>query len=224
MNYPITDSVLRRHYQQHLSAGGAELAGVSLTDDAQGGGPYGRDDHRGAIENRGAGVGSGHTTDHDSSSKSGSLGFLKILIPLLILGLLGWFAMKFMGKDAAVDTDGGSTATETTAAVNDASAVGDQLTGFFSDTTESLNGISDVDSANAAVPTLTSLGENLDGIGGSIDGVPEAARGPLTKIISDGSGSLGPIADKLYAIPGVEGIIKPVLGPMMEKLQALGGG
>jgi len=219
MNYPITDSVLRRHYQQHLSAGGTELAGVTLTDNVHGG----SGDHRGAADNRNSAVGSGHAANSDSGSKSGSSGFLKILIPLIILGLLGWLAMKFMNKDAAVDSDGMSTTTEASATVGDASAVGDQLSGFFKDTTASLNGITDVDSANAAVPTLTSLGENLDGIGGSIDSVPEAARGPLTKIVTDGSGSLGPIADKLYAIPGVEDIIKPLLGPIMEKLQGLAG-
>lgn len=235
MAYPITDSVLRRHYEQHLSTGGAELGGVALTNEdgyrtssATGGGSaaYSAANDHSSASRSGNSQTDRHTADQPtrqttdgrpSNASSGPMGFLKVIIPLLIVGLLGWFAMKFMGnKEAAVDT-------ATQSEVSDVSAVGDQLSGFFTDATDSLNGVTDADSATAAVPTLTSLGDKLGGISESVAGVSEDARGPLTDIVTEGTGGLSSIIEKLYAIPGVEGILKPVLGPIMEKLGGMAG-
>ena len=55
------------------------------------------------------------------------------------------------------------------------------------------------------------------------DKVPEAARGPLQGVVSEGLGSLQPIVDKAMALPGVGGILEPVLKPMMETLGGLKG-
>ena len=140
MSYPITDSVLRRHYEQHLSVGGAELARVSL-DEATGAaysstsgsqtaardaGTYSaaNDNQSHAVAGTDSRMSANNET-HTAGKSSGPLGFLKILIPLVIVGLLGWFAMKFMGKDAAVEN-----ATQGEVTTGDVSAVGDQSVSY----------------------------------------------------------------------------------------------
>lgn len=97
MNYPITDSVLRRHYQQHLSAGGAELEGVTLDDNAG---------YDSTTSSTNSAVGQARTPANESmsaatsaasdatDSASGSMGFLKILLPVVIVALLAWFLLK----------------------------------------------------------------------------------------------------------------------------------
>jgi len=94
MAYPITDSVLRRHYEQHLAAGGAELAGVSL--DAAG--SYASSATSAGASAAGQASGSyAYDAPADTKSSSGAMGFLKILIPVIVVALLAWLAMNFMG-------------------------------------------------------------------------------------------------------------------------------
>jgi len=108
-------------------------------------------------------------------------------------------------------------------AIPDAGEVGNQLTGLFSSATETLGGITDADSATAALPALGELGENVDSVSGLFGQVPDAARAPLAKSAAEGMGKLQPIVDKVMDMPGVGSIVSPVLGPIMEKMQEFGG-
>lgn len=259
MAYPITDSVQRRHYDQHLSSGGEPQADVSMNeaDYTMALGAAGSDYAAVNQQNSVSGVGTqaSHTTHTtadasvasstthtantayseadggtvDGSPHKGGSGFLKVLIPLIGLLLLGWLGLKMLGGKTE-ETDAAATATDTAAAASTAAAdgvsadaIGGEVTGFFSDATESLNGISDAESANAALPKLKELGGNLDGIKGNLDKVPEAARGPVAGIIGKGMESFSPIVEKVLALPGVGDVLKPVLEPMLETLKGMAG-
>ena len=121
----------------------------------------------------------------------------------------------------AAVTEAASTATDSMA-VADPAEVGNQLSGLFSTATETLGGISDLDSAKAALPALGELGENVDSVSGMLSALPDAARGPLNTVAAEGFGKLKPMVDKVIALPGVGDIISPVLSPIMEKMQELG--
>jgi len=99
-----------------------------------------------------------------------------------------------------------------------------QITGLFSSAKETLGGITDVDSATAAVPALTDMGGKLDGITSMVDKLPDAAKGPVSSMVEKGMGELTPMLDKVMAIPGVGGVLGSVIEPMKEKLTALAGG
>lgn len=67
------------------------------------------------------------------------------------------------------------------------------------------------------------MGDKVAGLGGMMDKIPEAARGPLNGIVSSGLEALGPILEKVRAIPEVGAIIDPIITPIMETLQGLAG-
>jgi len=99
--------------------------------------------------------------------------------------------------------------------------VGDEIGGIFSGATDTVSGITDVASAEAAVPALNDISDKVDGLSGMMDQVPEAARGPLSGILENNMGTLTGLLDKANEIPGVSGVIGPITGPLMEKLQNL---
>lgn len=123
--------------------------------------------------------------------------------------------------DAAADT--ASDAAASVADALDPSAVGEEVTGLFSSATDTLSGITDVESAQAAIPAFGELGTKLDSVTGMIGNLPEAARGPIGTTAAEGMGKLQPLVDKVLELPGVGAILAPVIGPIMEKMQELGG-
>jgi len=165
--------------------------------------------------------------DTARDAASGGSSMMKKLIPIIGLALLGFLGLKFFGgsaEDAA--TSAGDAAKDATAAVAgaaDVDGLSSDLTGMFDTAKTSLEGITDEASATAALPALEEMKSKVDGLGGLIDKVPEAARGPLSGIISTGIGTLTPIIEKLRALPGVGGVIDPIITPIMETLQGLAG-
>lgn len=104
----------------------------------------------------------------------------------------------------------------------DPSAIGDQVSGLFSGAADTLSGITDADSATAALPAIGELGTKVDSVTELFQKVPESARGPISDITQKGMGALEPIFNKTMQIPGVGDVIGGSLGPIMEKLQELG--
>lgn len=181
------------------------------------------------------------------TAKSSSGGMGKFIIPLLVALGLGWLAFNFLGKKdvdapdvSGVASDAADAASGAAGAASDAasgaadavsaaadgvdiSGITGNVTGLFDSASETLGGITDVQSATAALPGLEELGGKVSELPALFDSVPEAARGPLQGIVGEGTGSLQPIIEKVTAIPGVGGIIGPVLEPIMETLGGLGG-
>ena len=105
----------------------------------------------------------------------------------------------------------------------DMEAITGQLNGAFSSTTDALGSITDEASATAALPALTEAGEGVSKFGDVFKRLPDAAKGPLSGMVENGMGAVTPLLEKVQAIPGVGGIIEPVIGPMLETLQGLAG-
>lgn len=167
----------------------------------------------------------GDTVD---AAKSSGGGLMKFLLPLIGLALLAWLAMKFLGGGGAEDAvdsakDTASSAASSVAGDVDPEAFKGNLTGIFDSASETLGGITDIDSATAAVPGLEELGGKVTGAADMFDKIPEAARGPLSGIATEGLGSLQPIIDKVMGIPGVGDILKPILDPILAALQGMAG-
>ena len=175
------------------------------------------------------------SVQHTSSTEVQSgFNWKKYLLPIAGLLILGWGALQFFGgsTDDVAETATGAATSATEAATDVASdavgsvdidAVGTQLTDMFGGATDTLTGITDAASAEAAVPALEGVSENLSGLTGMIEQIPEAARGPLSSIISNGVAALQPLVETASAIPGVGAIIEPIVGPLMETLNGLAG-
>lgn len=171
---------------------------------------------------------------------------MKWVIALVVVGALGWFGVQYMNNNAALEAqnlaaeaakqaeeaaasakaaaeEALSNAQESMPAGIDLGKINDGLGGIFSSAGEAFGGITDVESAKSALPSLEDASGKLSGLADTIGRLPDAAKAPLAGIISGGIETLKPIIEKASAIPGVSAIIDPIVTPMMETLEGLAG-
>ena len=101
-------------------------------------------------------------------------------------------------------------------------ACGGDMTGLFGKLTDSFKGITDVPSAEAAVPGLKDLAGILEGYKATADKLPEAGKATVKEMVGTNLGTLQPIIDTVLAIPGVGDILRPIVEPMLKTLSAFG--
>ncbi len=168
----------------------------------------------------------GNAADAAGNAASSGGGFLKKFLPIAILVALALLAWNFIKGKSAPDMDGAvSTAVEGAKDAMpsidvDGTDVGAEFGNIFSSATSTVEGITDVDSAKAAIPAFNDITGKVDGLSGMWDKVPEAGRGQLGGMITDNIGKLTPALDKVQEIPGVGDVLGPVTGPLLEKLMA----
>ena len=145
------------------------------------------------------------------------------MIPLVILAALGFLAFKFLGGagdavnngiDAVKNADVGLPEIPT------ADGMTGQLSGVFDNYKDSLSGITDEASAKAALPQLEEYNDKLGGMSDMLSKLPEGAQGMVGDKVKTMLEPIQGIIEKLYAIPGVQAILEPVLGNMVEKAKA----
>jgi len=141
---------------------------------------------------------------------------LSRFLPLLILAGAALLAYNLFFKGGTSTEDTGSTATGQMEMSAD--GVGKELSSTLGSLTTTFGSITDVDSAKAAIPSLTSATDKLGNLAGMMDKLPEAARGPIAKIVADGMPQIQEIINKLSAIPGVGAVLKPVIESLSSKL------
>jgi len=193
---------------------------------------------------------------HDSSSAKTGGGFMKWLLPLVAVVVVGWLGLNFLSdKSGSDDTDGvqatvegataeagnaatsaveGATAEASNAAAGaleaaqdampegvDLTAISGGLEGVFGSTTDALSGVTDVESAQSAIPAIEEATSKLGGMSDLITRLPEAAQGPIASIVSNGMTAIQPLIEKVTAIPGVGAVLEPVLQPMLDMLSGM---
>ncbi len=135
------------------------------------------------------------------------------LLPIaLIVGAL-LFAYNMFFKGGMNDA-----ADATKEAVSANMNVGEQVTGVMGSVTDSLGGITDVESAEAALPQLGEAANKLGSLAGLMEKLPEAARGPVMQIVSNGLPQITALIDKLSAMPLVGPIIKKSTDGLLQQL------
>ena len=161
-------------------------------------------------------------------------GLLRKFLPVAAVLAIGFFGWKFLTGNKTPDVGDAATsaASDAATATTDAATaaipsvdvegtdVGAAFGDIFSSASDTVSGITDVDSAEAAIPAFEDITGKVDGLSGLWDKVPEAGRGPLSGIVNDGIGSLTPAIEKVNEIPGVSGVLGPVTSTLLEKLQA----
>lgn len=96
-----------------------------------------------------------------------------------------------------------------------------KVTGFFESTGSALKGITDGESAKAAMSKFDEMGGMLDKLGDSVADLPEEAKSAIGNVVDKGTEGLKALADKTLAIPGVSDVIKPKVDELMGKLSDL---
>jgi hypothetical protein len=97
--------------------------------------------------------------------------------------------------------------------------VGEQLTDVMQNTEETLQGITDAQSAEAAVPKLNDINARLEELSGPVGQLPEDAKKVLADVLGKRVTELKTMADKLTAQEGVGDVVRPALEPIMAKLE-----
>lgn len=171
---------------------------------------------------------------------------MKWLIGVVVIAALAFFGYQYMQKNAALDAENAAieaqnaadaaakeTEEATKAALEsaqeampdgvDLTKISGALDGVFESTTSALSGITDVDSAKAAIPSLEEASDKLGGLSDVVTRLPDAAKGPVGSIVSSGLETLQPMIDKVSELPGVGDLLEPIITPMLETLNGLGG-
>lgn len=181
------------------------------------------------VGNAASNAGNAAATGAGNAASAGG-GFLRKLLPIAALIAIAFLGWRFLTGNKAPDvTDAASSAATATADAAksaipsievDGTDVGASFGDIFSSATDTVTGITDVDSAKAAIPSFEEITGKVDGLGGLWDKVPEAGRGPLGGMITEGIGKLTPALEKANELPGVSDVIGPVTSTLLEKLQA----
>ena len=96
------------------------------------------------------------------------------------------------------------------------------LSGMFGDMTRTFEGITDEASARAALPKFEAFGPQLETLEAQTGELPEASRSLVADFVGKGLGVLGPLVEKVLAIPGVKDILGPTLTPLVQMMSRLG--
>lgn len=95
------------------------------------------------------------------------------------------------------------------------------LKSMLSSLTGSLDKVTDVESAKAALPELTSMDEKLGSLTSGLSAMPEALRGTMTESLNTMLPGFQSTIDKVIAIPGVKEVLQPIIDSVMSKVKTL---
>jgi hypothetical protein len=96
-----------------------------------------------------------------------------------------------------------------------------QFTDYFDGMNTLLAGVTDADSAQAALPQLQEMDTRLDSLGELLQGLPEASRPVVTQIVESSLGKLQEERQRIAQIPVVGNLLESILGQIFDKLSAL---
>jgi hypothetical protein len=97
------------------------------------------------------------------------------------------------------------------------------LSGTFKSLTETLTGIKDAASAEAALPTLNELNSKLESAKSVAERLPEAGKAAINGLARSTLDKLRSLVDKVLALAGVGDKLKPITDAIMNNLKALAG-
>jgi Bacterial protein of unknown function (DUF937) len=135
---------------------------------------------------------------------------LPVLAALIVLGLLWWW---FAGRTTTVTTP--PIGTDRVAVLTG------QVTDFFRSATDTLTGIKDTASAEAAIPKLRDLSSRLDSLRAGMDQLPLDLKARIAALIKDQGAKLTPVFDSIFAMPVVGDRLKPLIDELRTKMNTL---
>jgi hypothetical protein len=100
-------------------------------------------------------------------------------------------------------------------------ALKEQLTSTFEGLSSTLGGITDEASATAAVEKIKAAATGYSALG--IEKMSAETRTGLVPFLKPLFDKVKAALDVAYKIPGVQGIIEPVIGPMVQAVSAVAG-
>ena len=99
--------------------------------------------------------------------------------------------------------------------------VGQEITGGLEKLRTALQGVTDADSAKAALPRLQDAKGQIDKVNSLIDQLSPEQRKILAGLVNQFVPALNPMFDRVLTIPGVAELIKPTIDALRTTLTAL---
>ena len=153
-------------------------------------------------------------------------GMPRWLVPLIIVAALAFLISQFF-KPKETQTPAQAPVAAQTPAEAPAAPQADiagkfstGVTGVVNDVTETLTGIHDAASANAALPKLQDASTQLDTLKGLWAQVPDAAKPAIKTALGAAVSKAEDLLGKATALPGVGDIIQPVATEILGKLKS----
>lgn len=138
------------------------------------------------------------------------------LVPLALIAGLGYFSYtKFIAPDNEVQAQGESMA--------EGLPSDGELLGLLDQVGDSIESVTDADSASAVLPALQEQGTKVTELLGSFGDLPSLVQDNLGGSIQGALPGLKAKVDQAFANDGVREVLEPALGPLLEKLQEFGG-
>lgn len=168
---------------------------------------------------------------------------LKYLLPLLGLGALAIGAWWFLNQAPAVVVPPMKTPVVVTPSMPEVTApvvpeipaipavptisaeavkLGGDLSGWFTSLNDSLGGITDVATAEAALPKLKVAVSQLDSAKAAFDTLPAVGKSSILSIVTSNLGALKDLIAKVTGISGVSDLVKPLTDSLLKTLTSLG--
>ncbi|MCR9088867.1 MAG: DUF937 domain-containing protein [Rhodobacteraceae bacterium] len=138
------------------------------------------------------------------------------LVGLVVLGLLGWLLGLFEGNDATQVTDTGSAPL-----VVDGTDVGAQLQTEMAGLQTTLASITDVATAEQALPALTAALETFNAVAFSAEDLPADGKAALQSTVAGALPALRDAADGLLSNGAIANVVGPILQQILDRLQGL---
>jgi len=158
------------------------------------------------------------STRADSLTAPVSFNWLYSIIPALVLvALIAWFFAS--NRPEQVGQPPVKTATQSLAVGG--VDVGQEITGGLEKLRIALQGVTDADSAKAALPKLQDAKGQIDKVNSLIGQLSPEQRKNLAGLVNQFVPALNPMFDRVLKIPGVAELIKPTIDGLRTTLTAL---
>jgi hypothetical protein len=171
----------------------------------------------------------GHAGAH--AAKESTNWLLPVLALAALLGGLLWFlnqpeppvkdSMPARTDEAMKSAVAAKNMAHSMAETIDPVKVTDDFTGYFKSIDGALDGITDADTAKAALPNLEKLAGRFDELTNVFKKLPAAGRTGMMGALEASQKSLQEKSEKVFGLPGVADLIKPWIDGILEKLAAL---
>jgi len=144
-------------------------------------------------------------------------------LPLLALGGLLWYLLGRPAQHEQVAQEPAPPVQQsqsvTVGGVDLKNTIGDSLT----DLRTSLQGITDVASARAALPKLEAAGTQIDKVSNLVGQLTPDQRKVVAAVIAPAMPAINRLTDKVLEIPGVGDVLRPTIDPVKTQLADLSG-
>lgn len=159
------------------------------------------------------------TAQAANAAKKTGTNWLAWIIPLAIIAAAAWY---FLGQGTQAVKDAAQQATgSATALVVDGVDLSAQLTSSMDGLKSALGGITDVASAQAALPKLEDAVKSVDGLTAILAKLSPEQRTAVAGLVNTFLPTLKELIAKVMAIPGVGEVVKPTVDALLAKVEAL---